>query len=79
MIEINNFSKISLKNKELIEKSKKCGCYYCLKIFESKEIKKWTDEKNTAICPYCGIDSVVGDNSVNITPEILAEANKYWF
>jgi hypothetical protein len=39
----------------------KCGCYYCLKIFRFEEIKEYTDNGLTAICPHCGIDSVILD------------------
>ncbi|HEY5771822.1 MAG TPA: cytoplasmic protein, partial [Chitinophagaceae bacterium] len=44
-----------------------CGCFYCVGIFKSAEIIEWTDEDNpkgqTALCPICGIDSVIGDKS----------------
>ena len=50
-----------------ISKSDFCGCFYCLVIFKSTEIVEWTDEDNpkgqTALCPLCGIDSVIGDKS----------------
>ena len=38
-----------------------CGCFYCLQIFPSSQIKEYTDEGHSAICPKCSIDSVVGD------------------
>ena len=41
-----------------------CGCFYCLEIFNPSEITEWVDDKgNTAICPYCNIDSIIGRNS----------------
>ena len=60
---------------------KKCGCFYCLKIFDPKEITNWIeDEDGTAICPYCGIDSVIGESSgYPITEEFLAKMQKHWF
>ena len=34
----------------------------------------------TAICPFCGIDSVIGDRSgVPITKEFLSGMNQVWF
>lgn len=55
------------------------------KIFEPSEIVEWVDEDVngigiTAICPKCGIDSVIGDASnYKIDIECLASMNKTWF
>lgn len=63
-----------------IEKSEKCGCFYCLRIYPSSEIVDWTDVGDTAICPYCDIDSVIGDSAgFPITKEFLKEMKDYWF
>ncbi len=36
--------------------------------------------EQTAICPRCGIDSVIGDKSgFALTPTFLAEMKKAWF
>jgi hypothetical protein len=57
-----------------------CGCFYCLAIFEPARIKEWIDEGQTAMCPECGIDSVIGDASgFSITQQFLKEMNSYWF
>jgi hypothetical protein len=62
-----------------------CGCFYCLKIFEPAKITDWVDtaeheEGTTALCPYCGIDSVIGDKSgIALTPDFLREMNREWF
>jgi len=58
-----------------------CGCFYCLTIFDPCEIEEWIeDKKGTALCPYCGIDSVIGESSgYPITKEFLAEMQGYWF
>jgi hypothetical protein len=37
------------------------------------------DGVRTAICPICGIDSVLGDASVEITAELLEAMNEYYF
>ena len=68
-------------NKEQLQKDNKCGCFYCLAIFEPSEIKDWLlDSAKTALCPYCGIDSVIGESSgFPITTEFLSEMKKYWF
>jgi len=60
-IEAHAFS--SNHRKELL-KDYKCGCFSCLATFHPKEIVEWIDENNnTAICPYCGIDSIIGGYS----------------
>lgn len=72
----------SFKNFDAIQQSKKCGCYNCKKIFDATEIDEWVTEKDgqkTALCPYCGIDSVIQDANVQITPELLDKMQEEWF
>jgi hypothetical protein len=57
-----------------------CGCFYCLEVYSPSEITVWTDDEQTAICPKCGIDSVIGDRSgCPVTVEFLTEMQRYWF
>lgn len=67
------------KNKEEIKLSKKCGCFFCLYIFNPSEIEDWCDKGETALCPKCGIDSVLGDYSEEITKGHLIEIHKKRF
>lgn len=72
----------SINNKSVILKDKKCGCFYCIEIFSPTEITEWIDDKidGTAICPYCNIDSIIGESSgFPITKEFLLKMKKYWF
>ena len=44
-----------------LERSDICGCFYCLQTFQATEIEIWLEEgSGTALCPRCGIDSVLG-------------------
>jgi len=52
----------NIKRKEL-ENSTICACFYCCEVFRFKDIKAWTDSGETAICPYCHIDSVIGNST----------------
>ena len=73
---------LSMHNKSHIKRSKKCGCYYCMNIFSPDEIKEWVDPKNnTALCPYCEIDSVLGDDAKDfeLNEEFLKMMHDYWF
>lgn len=73
-------------HKRALKQEQKCGCFYCLSIFNSSEIKDWVihpnpcDWRGTALCPHCEMDSVIGESSgYPITPEFLKAMNKYWF
>src|SRR5262245_50647288 len=57
-----------------------CGCFCCLDVFEFEDVREWTDGGQTALCPSCGIDSVIGDGSgFPITEEFLAAMEARWF
>ena len=47
-------------NWDKLSSDRKCGCFYCLSIFDPREIVEWVPMENTALCPYCGVDSVIG-------------------
>lgn len=73
-------------HKDELAPNQKCGCFYCLSIFDSSEIKEWlihpnpADRLGTALCPECDIDSVIGESSgYPITPEFLQAMNNKWF
>jgi hypothetical protein len=57
------------RNEAELATSSLCGCFYCLRVFYPAEIEDWTDDESrdqgprTALCPKCGIDSVIGDAS----------------
>jgi 5-methylcytosine-specific restriction endonuclease McrA len=55
--------KHSSRNREEIKSSVLCGCFYCRQTFSADEVDEWTDDNDTALCPKCGIDSVLGDRS----------------
>ncbi len=67
-------------NSNEIKNSKLCYCFYCLKSFEPNTIKEWIDNECTAICPYCGIDSVIGDAAkITLDEDFLKKMYDYWF
>lgn len=74
----------SFKSREQILRSTRCGCYYCLATFAPFEIVEWTDfvdgEGQTAICPRCSVDSVLGDLSgQSLERENLMHLHVAWF
>ena len=46
-----------------IEASELFGCFHCRRSGPVAEITEWTDDGDTALCPKCGIDSVLGSAS----------------
>ena len=69
----------SLHRAEL-ERSSTCGCFYCTAIFLPSEITEWIDDAQTALCPRCSIDSVVGSASgYPISTEFLQKMEDRWF
>ncbi len=73
--QIKNAPIQSMKNRKLLETTKECGCYSCLEVFDPKLIQQWTDQSQTAICPFCGIDSII----IETDKKVLEAAKKYWF
>lgn len=70
----------SSNHRKTLSKDKICGCFFCLKIFSPKEITDWIDDDNTALCPHCGIDAVIGESSgFPITEEFLEKMRDRWF
>jgi len=58
-----------------------CGCFYCKQTFLPNEIEEWIEENigETAICPKCGIDSVLSSKFPITDKLFLNKMNKYWF
>jgi len=74
----------SSNHRDEVLRSHFCGCFYCKQTFPPSEIEKWTDEVDgigtTALCPRCGIDSVIGAVSgIDLSPDFLHEMYDYWF
>jgi hypothetical protein len=66
---------LSTKNKDLLKLVDTAGCYYCCKHFPPSTIKEWIGAGECALCPLCGIDSVLPDP----TDETLKAMYDRWF
>ena len=72
----------SSSHKEEILNGSLCGCFYCEQTFLPEEIIEWIEEPKggeTAICPKCGIDSVLSSELPITDKTFLEKMNKYWF
>lgn len=95
-IDYKEAHKFCTKHSEQLKNDKICGCFHCLAIFSPDEIKKWLPERKrvvsgqsaewivsdqrTALCPHCGVDSVLGESSgYPMTKEFLGNMKEYWF
>lgn len=69
-----------INHRRELKSSQICGCFYCEEIFTPNLIDEWTDDDTTALCPKCGVDSIIGDQSgYPITVAFLNRMHKYWF
>ena len=72
----------SSNHQQELKRSELCGCFYCCRTFVPTQIEEWADDEcATACCPYCAIDSVIGDASglpVN-DPKFLRAMAARWF
>jgi hypothetical protein len=70
-------------NRMELEASEVCGCIACERIYFPSEIVRWVDGdpgNETAVCPHCGADAVVGSASgIPIMPGVLRRAHERWF
>ncbi len=73
--------KLSLANEEAVRRSELCGCFNCNETFAAGEITRWYEDRDgrTALCPRCGIDSVLPGSLIELSADFLEEMQKYWF
>lgn len=70
----------SMNNHTELKLSLRCGCFTCGRLFDATEVEDYIDDGKTALCPYCSVDSVIGDASgIELNPKLLNELNKMYF
>jgi hypothetical protein len=78
--ELISANKHTAWNRVEVLRSATCGCIHCLAFFETSEIKNWIDTGQTAVCPMCGIDSVIGSASgLDLSHAFLTAMRDRWF
>lgn len=78
-VELNNAHRHSYHNRKEIEQSFLCGCFSCNRTFPSSEVEDYIDEGETALCPYCGVDTVIGEASgIQLSKEFLHNMHERW-
>lgn len=77
---ISEASEYSIRNRDGLVEGTKAACYHCMQVFSAKEVTDFTDAGETALCPYCGIDSVLPEHAgFAFTPENLESLRAFWF
>lgn len=67
-------------NRREVDASKFCCCISCRTFFKPSEIDCYADEGDTAICPYCDCDAVLGDAcGIKLTDELLEDLHQKYF
>jgi hypothetical protein len=75
--QFSDLHKKCTRNQLQLENCIKAGCFYCRRIIDPATIKEWTGfEKQCALCPFCGIDSVLPDV---IDLEVLNQMHERYF
>ena len=88
--DLESIHRFSSNNRELLRQSDTASCFYCLASFPAGEILDWVDGPQnksgehddgvTALCPRCGIDSVLPSAApIKHDAELLTEMNQYFF
>ena len=79
---LKKIHKYSSNHREMVLTSPFCGCFSCQDSFIlPRNIKKWVDKGNTAVCPRCGVDAILPGLGlgVSITEGFLTQMYNYWF
>jgi hypothetical protein len=75
--------KASFRNEAALRASEQAGCFHCCEVFHPEQIKQWVREHQggrTAVCPRCGIDSVLPASAgYPLTDEFLHAMEAHWF
>jgi len=73
------------RHRRAVLASDQCGCFSCLRTYSPTEIVDWVDDDEaglgqTALCPHCGIDAVVGSAfRFPLTAQFLQAMHQRWF
>jgi hypothetical protein len=67
------------RHRDEVLASARCACFFCFRAFTPGEIKAWTDDNATALCPGCGVDAVLGDAQGTIADGFLRKMHQHYF
>lgn len=71
----------AFRNRDALLAAKWVGCFYCGVVFKPRQIREWVQdqEKETGICPICGIDSLIPMTPEMFDSDFLERMHTHWF
>ena len=72
----------SIFNEDRLKSIHRAGCFSCESILQIDEIKDWVDAppNRTALCPHCGIDSVLAEDAdLELSDALLKTMYEFFF
>lgn len=70
----------TIHNREEVEKSSTCHCIACQTSFKPSDIDDYADAGDTALCPNCDCDAVIGDAcGIELCDELLQQLHDKYF
>lgn len=51
------------RHRTQLEASTRCACFFCFRTFSVTDITSWIEANQTALCPRCGLDAVLGNGA----------------
>jgi hypothetical protein len=66
-------------NRQFMVPGSACRCFHCLKEFPAEDVSHWTDRGKTALCPRCGIDSVLSNSADELTDDLIRRLQATYF
>ena len=76
---LKKFHRKSRRHRSALAEATICACFYCLSEYPVQQITEWTDNEETAICPCCGVDAVLGFNETVADQQLLRDMHARWF
>jgi hypothetical protein len=70
----------AVRHRVELQQSEACACFNCFARFAPSEVKSWIDTGQTALCPECSMDAVIGSASgIDLDYDFLERMKKRWF
>jgi hypothetical protein len=58
-MKLENVVEASRNNIDALDDFEECGCYFCIRTFNTDDIAEYVDNGTTALCPFCGVDAII--------------------
>lgn len=87
--QVTRYHQFCTGNRQALLESDLAGCFYRCALFPASTVSDWVDGRQvetgelddgiTALCPQCGIDSVLPSSRVPLTADLLTAMRDHWF